>query len=428
MATTFVFGIFAGLMVLGVPVAAAMIAAAIAVLYFIMDMPLLAAPTFITSGVSSFELLAVPFFIFAAELMNVGGITRRLFAACLMITGRVPGALAQVNVASAAVFAGISGSALADLAGLGRVQIKAMVENGYRLEFSTALTVASCMLSALIPPSIAMVIYAISAQQSVGKMLLAGLLPGIFLAIVLSLYVLYLKFTGKEKMGDVVLPAWSERLRVIAGAAPALLSPLLILSGIGFGIFTPTEAGVAACVYSLFIAVFVYREVDFPMLMSSLVRTVRSSALIMIIIGAANLMSWIITVDQGAVAITQWLVTFEAPVWLKLLVINLVLLLLGTIMEHIPALLIVTPILLPGIIRMGVDPIHFGVMLNFNLLLGMITPPVGMGLFIASNVTGMKLEAVTRAIMPFFVPLLIALAVMTYVPALSTLVPNLVFN
>ncbi len=422
-----VIAVFCALLVLGFPVAASMLMASFAVLWWADLVPLTVVPTYLVGGLGGFELVAVPFFILAAELMNSGGITRRMFAAALMLFGRMPAALAQVTVVSQTVLAGISGSAVSDLAGLGRMQIRVMREAGYDLRFATGLVASCCLMGSMIPPSITLVIYAIAAEASVGKMLLAGLVPGLLLAAALMTYVWLLARRGGPGFARADLPGWRARLRVVAGALPALLSPVILLMGIAAGLFTPTEAAIVASLYCLAVATFFYREMTLAKLWRALRRTVLSTAVVMFLIAASNVVSWIITYDQGAMHAAQWFTALDQPLWLKLLLVNIFLLLVGIFLEPVPALLILVPILVPALASIGIDPVHFGIIMNFNLLLGILTPPVGIALFVAANITGMSVVQVSRAVAPFFLPLLAVLLLYTYVPWLSLALPRLVF-
>ncbi|MGI4811816.1 MAG: TRAP transporter large permease [Janthinobacterium lividum] len=424
MATFIVLAIFCVLLLLGIPLGIAMLAACFGFLIFVSHVPLLVIPTYFVSGINSFELLAVPFFILTAEIMNEGGITRRIVGASLAMVGWLPGALAQVLIVASLIFAGISGSALADLAGLGRVGIKSMAEAGYSLKFSTSLVLASSVLGGLSQTSIVMIIYAITAGQSLGKMLLAGLLPGLLVAFCLMVFV-YFSYRFKwQEFPAFKLPPLEQRIKDLVYAVPALISPLLILSGIAFGIVTPTEAGVAACIYSLLLATFVYRELTWKGVWNAINHTILSTASIMLLIGASSVLSWIITRDSVAAEAADWFAAMHYPMIFKLLIINAFLLLVGVFLEGVPALLILTPILVPAMQLMGVSPIQFGVILNFNLLLGVIHPPVGVGLFVASNMTGLRIGELARGVLPFFIPLGVALLLITYVPAISLALPT----
>ena len=424
MVTVVVLSLFILLMLLRVPVAISMFMVSVLVLVWLGDVPLVALPQYAISGVSSFELLAVPFFILAAEIMNTGGLTTRIFRLALVASGWLPGGLAQVNIVGSVIFAGISGTAVADASGLGRVEIKAMREAGYDVGFSAGLTLASCIVGPLIPPSVIMILYALVAEVSVGRMLLAGIGPGLLLAGVLMAWVFWLVVTGRTPSPKVEIPRGRELRRIVIEGLPALAAPFIIMFGIVGGVFTPTEAGVAACVYSLIISLLFYHELTWKLLGEVIVRATLSTAMIMLIIGAATAMAWIITREQSAVQIAQWMTSLTDSVWLQLILINVFLLIVGCLIEGVPALLILTPVLLPVVTKLGIDPIHFGSIMVFNLLIGIITPPMGIGLFIMSNITGLRVEQVTRASLPFMVPLLVVLLIITFVPEISLWIPR----
>jgi tripartite ATP-independent transporter DctM subunit len=419
------FAVFFAAMVLGIPIGMSMLVTSLVIVAFFSDLPLALLPHIMMNGLTSFELLAVPLFILAAEIMNSGGLTNRIIRASLVIAGRIPGALAQVNIVAAVIFAGISGSALADAAGLGRVQIRSMERNGYDPAFAGAIVAASCVIAPLIPPSIIGVIYAIQAHVSVGRMLLAGALPGLLVALCLMLHVGFMVRTGRVHCPRVQTPGLRESIRIVLEALPAIMAPAIILAGLVGGIFTVTETGVCACIYSLAISVLVYRELTWREFTTMLERSVLSTGLVMFMIGAGTVLSYLITLDRGLVEAAQWFVGLPGGPTVKLLIVNLILLLAGALIEGIPAMLILIPVLLPVAVALGVDPIHFGIILNFNLLLGLVHPPLGLALFVVASITGLTVEKVTRAMLPFLIPLLVALVIMTYVPSLSLWLPNL---
>lgn len=424
MITFLILSVFALLLAVSVPVTVAMIASSICVLFYIGSIPYLVVPQFLVEGMTSFELLAVPFFILAAEIMNAGGITRRVFEAALVIAGGIRGGLAQVNVVASVIFAGISGAAVADAAGLGRVEYKAMTENGYDPGFSSAITLASCIIGPLVPPSVILIIFAISAEVSVGRMLLAGIFPGLIVAAILMFYVYWLVVTGRVLCPDVKPVSRKEKARILRNSVPALMAPFIIVFGIVGGIVTVTEAGVAACAYSLLIAVFVYKELTWKKLTQVMMRSTLSTAMVMLLIGAGTVMAWLIVWDQTAAATAEWFSGLTDQLWIQLLIINVFLLVVGCLLEGVPALLILIPVMMPVIERLEIEPVHFGVILILNLLIGIITPPMGLGLFVMSSVTGLPVERVTRASLKFLPPLLLALGIVTYFPAVSLFLPN----
>ena len=423
-----VLALFAVLLVLRVPVSLAMLMASLLVLAAMGDVPLLVIPQFIIHGLSKFELLAVPFFILAAEIMNAGGLTERIYRFARACVGWLPGGLAQVNVVASIVFAGISGTAMADAAGLGRVEIKAMRDAGYDPAFSSAVTLSSCMIGPLIPPSVIMIVYAITAEVSVGAMLLAGIGPGLFLALVMMTFIYALVRSDRVYCPTMARPSRRELSRSFWEGIPALVAPIIIVGGIVGGIFTVTEAGIAACLYSFAVSVLVYREMTVPRFARVVVRATLSSSMIMFLIATATVMAWLVTREQIAAQAAAWFAGLSDHVWVQLLALNVFLLFVGCLIEGLPALLIMVPVMLPVVQGMGVDPVHFGVILVFNLLIGIITPPMGVGLFVVSNFTGVSVDRIVRACVPFLVPLLLTLGVITYVPDLTMFLPRLLLQ
>jgi tripartite ATP-independent transporter DctM subunit len=420
--------LFCLLLLLRVPVSVSMLMASLIALLAVGRIPLLVLPQMIGHGLGKFELLAVPFFILAAEIMNAGGLTFRIFRFAKALVGWMPGGLAQVNVVASVVFAGLSGTAMADAAGLGRIEIKAMRDADYDAGFACAVTLASCIVGPLVPPSVVMIIYAITAEVSVGAMLLAGVGPGLMLAGLLMGFVYVAAKTGMYHCPIVPASGRDEVIRFLVEGAPALVAPILIVAGIVGGIFTATEAGVAACIYSLAVSLTVYRELTWRRFAQVLVRATLSSAMIMFLIGCASVLAWIVTRERVAAEAAAWIARFSTERWSQLLVINVFLLMVGCLIEGLPALLIMIPVMLPVALQIGVDPVHFGVILVFNILVGIITPPMGVGLFVVASYTGVPFERITRACIPFFIPLLLALMVITFVPELSLWLPRVLLG
>ena len=416
--------LFTVLLLLRVPVSLSMLMASLIVLVAMGNVPLLVIPQFIIHGLSKFELLAVPFFILAAEIMNAGGLTERIYRFARACVGWMTGGLAQVNVVASIVFAGISGTAMADAAGLGRVEIKAMRDAGYDAAFSSAVTLASCMIGPLIPPSVVMIVYAITAEVSVGAMLLAGVGPGLFLAAVLMTFIYVLVKSGRFECPTTPRPTRRELAQSFWEGIPAIIAPLIIVIGIVAGIFTVTEAGIAACLYSFAVSVLIYRQMTVKRFARVVVRATLSSSMIMFLIGTATVMAWLITREQVAAQAAAWFAGLSGELWVQLLALNVFLIFVGCLIEGLPALLIMVPVLLPVVQGMGIDPVHFGVILVFNLLIGIITPPMGVGLFVVSNFTGVKIERIVRACVLFLPPLLLTLAVITYIPELTLALPR----
>ena len=428
MITFLILGLFSVLLLLRVPVAMSMLFASLIVLVAQGEVPLIVVPQFIIAGLTKFELLAVPFFILAAEIMNSGGLTERIFRFALACVGWMRGGLAQVNVVASVIFAGISGTAVADAAGLGRVEVDAMRRAGYDTAFAAAVTLSSSVVGPLVPPSVVMIIYAIVAEVSVGKMLLAGVVPGLLLAAVLMVFIYWLARTGRVECPKTELPTGADFRRALLEGVPALVAPFIILMGIVGGVVTPTEAGVAASVYSFLVSLLIYREMSLDRIRTIIINATLSSAQVMFIIGVATVMSWIITREQSAMQIAQWMTGLTDQVWAQLLMLNVFLLIVGALIEGVPALLVLVPVLLPVAVNLGVDPVHFGVIMVLNIVIGLITPPMGIGLFIMANITGQTVERITVACMPFLVPLLLTLVLVTFVPWLSLWLPTLLMG
>ena len=379
-------------------------------------------PQIMSKSIQSVPLLAVPFFILAANLMNALGITQRIFDFAVAVVGFMRGGLAHVNVFASMIFAGISGAAVADAAGLGTIEIRAMTRAGYALPFSAAVTLASSTIGPIIPPSIMMVIYAITADVSIGQMFLAGLLPGVLIAIVLMVTIYARVASGRQECPDSVPFTW-RRLGVTArDGVLALVAPIIILWGMVGGVVTPTEAGVLAVGYSLLVGL-IYRSFELGALRTVLRESVLSTALIMYITAASSVMSWVLVNEGTAHVLTGWLTALTDSPILFLIIVNVLLLLVGTILETLPAMLITVPILLPTAHALGIDPVHFGIVVIFNLLIGIITPPMGIGLYILMSISRVGYGELVRASWPFLVTMIVALLVLTYVPQISLLLP-----
>jgi tripartite ATP-independent transporter DctM subunit len=378
----------------------------------------------ITRGTSNFTLLAIPYFVLAGNLMNFGGITTRIFDWADAVCGHMKSGLAQVNVLSSIIFSGISGTATADAAGLGLVEINAMVEKGYDKPFSAAITLASSVIGPIIPPSVPFLIYAQLANVSVGKMFIAGLLPGLVIAFLLMLMDRIIYDSGKVKMPQP--EKFSARrlgLKTKNGIL-ALLAPVVLLVAISSGVATSTEAGIIAVAYSIFVGL-VYKDLNMKNMIYTLEQTVISTALIMFLIGMGTAVGWLTTAEKLPYYMSQLLLGISSNKYVILLIINCILLILGCVLDGTTIQLIMVPILLPIIDELGVDRIQFGVIQVFNCLIGMATPPVGVGLFIMASITDLKMNEVVKAFLPFFIPLLVALLIITFVPAVTLFLPSL---
>ena len=426
MITAVLLVVLVALMALRVPVSIAIgIASLIALL--MADFPLDVIPRMMTDSVDSYALLAVPFFVLAGNLMNATGITERIFDFARALFGAIRGGLAQVNVAASMIFAGMSGAALADLGGLGAVEMRAMRQNDYPADFSAAVTLASCTIGPIIPPSIVLVVYGLTTETSVGRLFLGGVVPGLVIGIVTMAFIsLYVR--GKRTAWGQPEPfRFAALWHTFRRGVLALISPAIIIGAIIGGISTPSEVGAIAAAYALVVGL-IYRELSWSRLKVCLVESVTMTAVIMYLIAVSSVMGWVITTERVAHDAAAIIATNIQSPLVGLLLINVFLLVVGMFLETLPALLIMSSILLPVTQALGVDPVHFGIIICFNLILGIITPPMGIGLFVAARVARVAPEQVLRAILPFLVPLIAGLLVITAFPQLTLWLPNLVFG
>jgi tripartite ATP-independent transporter DctM subunit len=419
-------GGFMLLFLLGVPVSLAIgIASLLAIL--VGDYSLLDLPRYVMSGIDSFVLLAIPFFVLAGNLFNISGATARLFSFCETLVARVPGGLGQVTILSNVVFSGMSGAALADIAGLGTIVSRAMNRAGYRPSFAAATILAGSVLVPMIPPSIMFVIYAAATNTSIGRLFLAGAAAGLFIAAVLMAFIAFRALTGREPCPPPPRVTLREFGSNTFAAIPALLAPIVILGAMRTGAVTATEAGVLAVIYAIFLGL-IYRGFSAPRLQWAMTDAVVTSASILWIIAVSTVMGHILTLEGLAQSLSAAIAEVTSNRILALLIINVGLLILGCVLETTPALLIASPILLPVVTGYGVDPVHFGIIICLNLIIGIIHPPMGIGLFAVSAVTKLSVETVTKATLPYLVPLLFALLVITFVPQVSLWLPDLVMG
>lgn len=404
------------LILLGVPVAYAFIAAGLLFIVLTLDVPafsLVAQST--TAGADSVPMTAIPLFLLAGALMNAGGITRRLVDFAGIFFGRLPGGLGVVNVGTNVMFAGLSGSAIAGASAIGKAMIPEMEERGYPRRFGAALTSSASIVGGVIPPAIPLVVYAIAANQDIRVLLTAGLLPGLLIAALLAATVLVLAFTqGLPRQGAMSL---KTALIATRDSVPALLMPVIILGGIMSGMFTATEAAAMAAVYALLVSTLYYRELSWRKVPAVLSEAARSSAVILFIIAAAAVLGQVFVRTGLPAAVSENLAGLSPIVFL--LVVNVILLLVGTFMEANAAIIIFTPLLLPTAIALDVDPVHFGIVVVVNLMIGLITPPIGMSLFVTSDIAKVSSLEVARANLPFLAVAVGALLLITFWPALS---------
>jgi len=417
-------GLFFFLLVCGVPVAFAMGISALAT-FFHEGFPLLITFQRINSGISIFSLLAIPFFIFAGELMLHGGIAIRLVRFASALVGHVRGGLASVNIFSSMLFGGISGSAVADISALGSILIPVMKEKGYRGDYAVNVTVTSSIAGVVIPPSHNMIIFAIAAGGgiSVSKLFLAGVVPGVLMCVCLAIVAWLIAL--RHNYPAEAFPGWGAVARTAAVALPGFITAVIIVGGVLSGVFTVTESGAFGAIYALLLTAFVYRSLSWPAFKTAVVSSVRTTAMVMILIGSANAFGYLLALYQVPTALSDLLLSISNNPIVILLMINLMLLLLGMIMDMAALILICTPIFMPIAVGIGMDPVQFGIMLLMNLGLGLCTPPVGSCLFVGCAVGRVPIEQAVRTIWPFYIAMFAALMLVTYVPAVSLGLPAL---
>lgn len=411
------------LCVLGLPIGHAMIASSILYLMLAgLDMGT-AAEQLLNGMYSSYILLAVPLFIVAAELMNAGSMTLRLLAFCNAFVGRFPGGLALVNVVQSIIFAGMSGSAIADAAGSGKLMQRMMTEGGkYPAAFAAALTASTAVIGPIIPPSIPMIVYSLVSDASIGYLFLAGVLPGLLMGLVQAAIVIV---SARKRHFPVEKPVPLRELpKITLEALPALMMPIVLLGGIYGGATTPTEAAAIAALCALLISAFFYRSISLRTTYDALLTSAKTTTSIGMLIAGAMVFNYVVTVENIPAALSTWLAGFEMTPVQFLLMVNIVLLVLGCLLEGTTILLIVVPVFIPTANALGIDLVHFGVVCVVNIMLGLITPPYGLLLFVMSNISGSSLGRIVREILPFLVALLIALALITLVPELSLWLPR----
>ncbi|WP_283647085.1 TRAP transporter large permease [Marinovum algicola] len=425
MALTVLFILLAVFLILGVPVAVALGGASLAYI-MIKGLPDVLLIHRMIGGIDSFPLLAIPFFILAGHLMNTGGITTKIFAFARSLVGWLPGGLGHVNVGASVIFAGMSGAAVADAGGLGNVEIKAMRESGYDTDFSVGVTAASSTIGPIIPPSLPLVIYGVMASVSIGELFAAGLVPGLLMAVSLMIMVAWYSWK-RDYPRDGRISA-CRIWETFKQAFLPLLTPVIIVGGIATGIFTPTEAAVAAVCYALVLGLLVYRSLTWRHLVRVSMDTIITSAAILMIIASAAVFAWILTSEQVATKLGAALLGITDNTQILLLIMMGIVLLIGLFMETIAAITILVPVLMPIALSAGIDPVHLGILLILNLMLGLLTPPVGMVLFVLAEVSGVRFERCVRATMPFLVPLVIVLLLITFIPGIALWLPNAVYR
>lgn len=415
----FLLGGFVGLMALGVPLALVIIGAGLIYLVFATGVPLSVVGQRLFAGLDDFTLMAIPLFVFAGYLMNEVGITERLVVFARHVFRRVYGALAQVSVFVSMVFGGASGAAAADLAAVGIPMIPQMEKDGYRREFATASITTSSLMGAVIPPSIPLIIYGVQAETSIGRLFIAGLIPGIGIGLVVAVtnYVVLKRqrFVARSYSSDEVLTG--KRLAIATkDAAIAVGMPVIIIGGILLGVVTPTEAAALAVLYSLVVGFFVFRTLDIKRLFKVLKPSVVMSSVIMLIVAGSGVLNWALAYSLVPRLVTEFLLAFTSSPAVFMIIVIVLLLLLGIPLDPVPAIIVVTPILLPAALSFGIDPVHFGVVVVLALTIGLATPGVGASLFVAMSISGLSMARLSKAMVPFLAALLVLTVLIAFVP------------
>lgn len=415
---------FVILLILGVPISIS-IGVSAALGCIVLDYPILIVGQKMISGIDSYLLIAVPLFILAGNLMNAGKITEKIFDFAKRLVGWVPGGLGHANVVASIIFAGMSGSATADAGGLGTIEMEAMTKNGYDDEFSAGVTAASSVIGPIFPPSIPLIIYGSIASVSVGKLFLGGVVPGLLLGIAMMVFIYIVAVKRKYQR---IAFSFRALIRQFFGSILSLITPLIILAGFTTGWITPTEASSIAVVYSFLVAVLVYKSIGFKEFRKCLLESAVTSANTLFIIGCSTLFSYIMVKEQLSTVIADFILGLSTNPYVIMLVLNVLLLLLGMFMEPGAILTLMLPVLIPIVNGLGIDLVHFGVVLVLNLMIGQVTPPFGVCLFIISDVARIRLERMYRAIVPFLVPLLAVLLLCMYVPQVVLFLPNMLIR
>lgn len=414
--------IFAVLLALGAPVAVCL-GLSSAVVIVLQGLPVSVLAQRSLNALDSSPLLAVPLFIFAASLLNATGVTTHMFDLVRMIFGRIRGAVAQVSIFVSLIFSGVSGAALADIGALGKIQVDEMTRQGYRRDFAAGLTVAAATIGPIFPPSIPIIIYASVANVSAVKLLIAGIVPALLLTAFLMIQVAVVARL-KSLPRDDIRPATGDIMRKFVFSLPALFAPALLIGGLLSGYFGPTEVAGVTVAYALLIGIFVYRSLGARKILGALRETTEATANILFVVATAALFAWVLTLDQVPMKVSALLLGVSENPLVLLLLVNVLLLVVGMVLESIAAILIIAPIVAPALTAAGVDPLQLGIVFVLNLMIGLLTPPVGMSLYMISIVARMPIGQVIAGVMPFFVPLLLSLLVVTLVPALSTWLPE----
>ncbi|MGW9332873.1 TRAP transporter large permease [Bosea sp. NPDC055594] len=414
---------FMAFFILGFPVVVAIAVPAL-IYVLVAGFPIELIAQRMTYALDSFPLVAVPVFIFVGSLMNQSGITSDIFRFAHTLAGRVPGGLAQVNVLGSLIFSGTSGAALADIGGLGRIEVRAMVNVGFTRAYSAAITGASAVVGPIFPPSIPIIIYGSVTSVSIVQLLVAGIVPALLYVALLMGTVAWLAFRYNHPRAKA-WPSLREVWRSFLPAAPALLTPVLLVGGMLLGVFTPTEAASVTVAYILLITMVFYGGISWARLRFALFDTVKSTSAVLIIVSAASLFGWILTIEQLPQTFTRTILSLSTEPMVLLLIVNLLLLVVGMFLDSTTATLLVAPLVSAPLVMAGVDPVHLGIIFIFNLMIGLLTPPMGLALFLLADIAKAPMPAIFKALMPFYVPLFLTLAIITLVPELSLWLPKM---
>src|SRR5213595_2890777 len=418
-------GGFLLLMLIGLPVALSMAVSSLVYILVTGITPDVTLAQRMIAGVESFPLLAVPFFILAGNLMNIAGVTGRIYSFAVALVGWMRGGLGHVNIVGSVIFSGMSGTAIADAAGLGTIEIKAMKDHGYSTEFSVGVTAASATLGPIIPPSLPFVIYGMMAGVSIGQLFLAGVIPGIVMGLFMMATVTW--YAYRRNYGRDTAFSWSTLGSTFADAFLALMTPVILLGGMTAGVFTPTEGAIIASAYALALGLVWYRTIDIKMLVKISMDTIETTATVLLIVAAASIFGWLLTVTRVTDAVAAWVLSFTHTPWVFLLLANLLMLFIGCFLEPVAAITLLVPILIPICKTLGIDLVHFGLVMVLNLMIGLLHPPLGTVLFVLSRTARLSVERTTIAILPWLVPLLAALIMCTYVPEIVLWLPRQFF-
>ena len=414
------------LLFIGIPVGYSVAGASIIMLLFLRgfeNLPYEMIAQRMLYGVNNFTLLTIPAFLLIGKLMNATGITDRIFNIARTMVGHFKGGLAHVNIVASIIFSGMSGSAVADAGGLGAVEIKAMTDDGYPKEFSAAVTGASATIGPIIPPSIAAVIYGALANASIGKIFIGSIIPGFMMGLGMMILVAIIshikQYPTKKKA------SFKEFAIALKKGFLPVLTPIIIIGGILTGMFTPTEASAIALLYCVLISFFIYQSITIPEFITVLKETMVDTAILLFIIAGCSVYSWMLARYQVTGSFITYISTHVDNPYFLLLILNLLLLLLGCFIDAVPVLFLLTPVLVPLVTKYGIDPVHFGVVMILNLMIGLITPPVGTVLYTLGKITNIPLEKIFKSIIPFYIPLFITLILITYIPQIVMFLPNM---